>query len=75
MYHHQSQGLALPLDKFPDIWQAFHKTRVYDPECPGHMDVTDMLGVLKFELPIPAELSGIVKGNFPTFIPRTIQRR
>jgi RNA ligase (TIGR02306 family) len=38
-------------------------------------DFTELLGVLKYERPIPAELNGIAKGNFPSFIKKTDQER
>ena len=39
------------------------------------MDVTEQLGVEKYEQPIPMELNGQVKGNFPSFIKKTDQER
>lgn len=39
------------------------------------LDLTDVIGVKKFEKPIPAELSGKVRGNFPSFIFKTDQER
>jgi RNA ligase (TIGR02306 family) len=38
-------------------------------------DVTDYLHVLKYEPPIPAELSGKVKGGFPSFLRKTDEER
>ena len=38
-------------------------------------DVTDFLGVVKWDPPVPACLAGQVKGNFPNFIPKTDQER
>lgn len=38
-------------------------------------DVTEYLGVLKYEPPIPAELAGKVKGGFPGFIRKTDEER
>ena len=39
-------------------------------------DVTDILGVTKYEPPVPAELSGMIKGNFPSsFISKTDEER
>lgn len=38
-------------------------------------DVTEMLGIQKWEPPIPAQLQGTMKGNFPHFIPKTDQER
>jgi RNA ligase (TIGR02306 family) len=38
-------------------------------------DVSEMLGILKYEAPIPACLAGEVKGMFPSVIPKTDQER
>lgn len=34
-------------------------------------DCTDMLGVTKYHKPVPANLQGMMKGEFPGFIPKT----
>ena len=60
-----SQGLALPLSPVLPNPEAY---QVGD-------DLTDLLGITKFELPIPAELQGTHKGAFPTFICKTDQER
>ena len=60
-----SQGLLLPrhvvLDKIGEIHEG--------------MDVTDLLGIQKFEPPIPAQLAGEVLGMFPSAVPKTDQER
>lgn len=56
-----SQGLLLPIDV----------TFFRDPGT----DVTEALGIQKWEAPIPAQLAGEVKGVFPGFIPKTDQER
>ena len=56
-----SQGLLLPIDL----------TFFRDPGT----DVTELLGIQKWEPPIPAQLAGMMKGNFPHFIPKTDQER
>jgi RNA ligase (TIGR02306 family) len=38
-------------------------------------DVTEVLGVKKYEKIIPAQLAGQVRGSFPSFIPKTDQER
>ncbi len=38
-------------------------------------DVTETLGVTKYEPPIPAQLHGVAKGAFPSFIPKTDEPR
>jgi RNA ligase (TIGR02306 family) len=58
-----SQGLVIPLNVLPEGF--LHEG----------MDVTDMLGIVKYEPPIPAELSGKVKGQFPSFIVKTDEER
>jgi RNA ligase (TIGR02306 family) len=60
-----SQGLVLPLSVFGDIELAAHEG----------LDVTQTLGITKYEPPIPAELSGKVKGYFPSFINKTDEER
>lgn len=59
-----SQGLALPMDKFPDI----QPDELFE-------DVTDLLKVELWDPPIPACLSGVAKGHFPSFIRKTDQER
>ena len=62
-----SQGLALPLGSFPHSFGL----DFYDV---GH-DLSESFGIVKYEAPIPAQLSGKVKGNFPGFIPKTDEER
>lgn len=38
-------------------------------------DVSTTLGVVKYEAPIPASLAGMMKGDFPSFIPKTDEPR
>jgi RNA ligase (TIGR02306 family) len=38
-------------------------------------NVTEAIGVVKHEPPIPACLSGVMKGKFPSFIPKTDETR
>lgn len=60
-----SQGLALPLTSFPD----YNRSVFYG------LDVTDDLGIIKYEPPIPANLAGTVKGMFPSFANKTDETR
>lgn len=39
------------------------------------LDVSELLGIQKWEAPVPAQLAGDVEGVFPTEIPRTDQER
>lgn len=38
-------------------------------------DLTEFLGIQKWEAPVPAQLAGQVRGNFPGFISKTDQER
>lgn len=60
-----SQGLVMPLSILP--WEN-KMLEVGD-------NVTDILGVTKYEPPIPANLRGVVKGNFPGFLIKTDEER
>lgn len=59
-----SQGLILPITQFPEI---------LNPQIGD--DVTDLLKVIKYDPPIPAELAGVAKGLFPSFIKKTDEER
>jgi RNA ligase (TIGR02306 family) len=64
-----SQGLLLP---FNDLLKMKYDSEAVVAEGD---DVTEMLGIQKWEMPIPAQLAGQVRGNFPTQIPKTDQER
>jgi RNA ligase (TIGR02306 family) len=75
-----SQGLLLSLDYVLN----FEKSELSNPTAFEHTsvddfyegeDITDVLGVVKYEAPIPAQLAGEVKGVFPRIIPKTDQER
>jgi len=66
-----SQGLALPLGLFPHP-SGFELSFEFSDVG---ADVSDLLGIVKYEAPIPAQLSGQVKGNFPCFLPKTDEER
>lgn len=42
-----------------------------EPAMPNGYDLTEILGIKKYEKPIPAAIAGDVRGNFPSFIPKT----
>lgn len=54
-----SQGLLLPI---VGAWKESE-------------DVSELLGIVKWEMPMNAQLAGVAKGNFPTAIPKTDQER
>ena len=64
-----SQGLILPINVVPITQFATAH------DLPEGMDVTDMLDIVKYEQPIPAELAGKVKGIFPSFMCKTDEER
>ena len=43
--------------------------------CEEGSDVSELLGIVKYEAPVPAALAGEVKGMFPSVIPKTDQER
>ena len=59
-----SQGLILPISVLP--------TSI---EINEGLDVTEVLGIKKYEPPVPAELSGIAKGLFPSFLRKSDEIR
>jgi RNA ligase (TIGR02306 family) len=63
-----SQGLLLPMSVLN--WN----TNSIDVDDIG-IDVSDELGIQKWEAPVPAQLAGQVRGNFPGFISKTDQTR
>ena len=62
-----SQGLLLPWSTIShvDNWSDLEEGA----------DVSELLGVQKWEAPIPTNLTGQMKGNFPVFIRKTDQER
>jgi len=58
-----SQGLCMPVSLIPDELVE------------EGSDVTDVLGVTKYEPPIHESLRGLVKGNFPAFMHKTDEIR
>ena len=71
-----SQGLLLPITHEVNVaWSHnFFNFEGFKPLEEGD-DVTATLGILKYEKPLPAALTGTAKGNFPSFIPKTDQER
>jgi RNA ligase (TIGR02306 family) len=60
-----SQGLLLNLD------HVIPETHQFGEDS----DVTEYLGIVKWEKAMPAQLAGTAKGNFPSLIPKTDQER
>jgi RNA ligase (TIGR02306 family) len=57
-----SQGLVLPISILNGTFNEGD-------------DVTDALGIKKYEKPLPAQLAGVTKGYFPSFIRKTDEER
>lgn len=66
-----SQGLLLPYSTLMSTYEG--EATSTDWFC--NQDVTEELGILKYEAPVPAQLAGEVRGNFPGVIPKTDQER
>ena len=64
-----SQGLILPISVLNPP-----NTNIYVTPFEG-LDVTEILGIIKYEPPMPANLVGKVKGIFPSFIPKTDEEK
>lgn len=58
-----SQGLLLPIGQ--NAIDAFKEGD----------DVSDELGIVKYDPPIPASCAGQIKGNFPSLVPKTDEER
>lgn len=68
-----SQGLIIPL---ADAYAIYNRrTPNLNMQWFEGLEVTEMLDIVKYEPPIPAELSGKVKGYFPSFIRKTDEER
>jgi RNA ligase (TIGR02306 family) len=68
-----SQGLILPLK---DAYEVFKRnTPNMDMVWFESLEVTEMLNIVKYEPPVPAQLAGLVKGNFPSFLKKTDEER
>lgn len=83
-----SQGLLLPLEVLngeeemvigtvEQPWGPQLQLGPYDDAIviEEGADVTEVLGIVKYEPPIPAELSGKIRGNFPSFLRKTDEER
>lgn len=76
-----SQGLLLPINEtILKEWEVAHlvwssEEGNFAPKFVGGEDLTEILGIQKWEAPIPAQLAGQTKGIFPSFIPKTDQER
>lgn len=72
-----SQGFLVSLNKLSDVIVNIdgEQKRFCDIDWSIEDDVTEFLGIEKWEQPIPASLAGQVEGAFPSFISKTDQER
>lgn len=67
-----SQGLIIPLR---DLQKEF-ETSAVKVNFEENFDLTNIIGVKKFEKPIPANLAGTIKSTFPSsIVPKTDEER
>lgn len=59
-----SQGLLLPKTSFPETLNFTDND-----------DLSALLGIKKWDPPLPAQMAGLAKGLYPDFIPKTDQER
>lgn len=78
-----SQGLLIPVKELPKlgdvlgfIESAFAASNLESlQEFVDGNDLTETLGILKWERPVNANLAGLAKGNFPNFLRKSDQER
>lgn len=65
-----SQGLLLPLTV---LWKPEEIFAINEDSIGA--DVSEQLGIVKYDPPLPAQLAGQAKGNFPSLVPKTDEER
>lgn len=80
-----SQGLIIPLPDELTVVKPDYSDTMYILWVPHaeaspssfdfDADLSDVFGVMKYEKPIPASLAGQVRGNYPSWMPKTDQER
>lgn len=75
-----SQGLLLPMSILAEFMTAEQYTELNVNlfaymDKHDSMDVTDVLGVQKWELPMTAQLAGVARSTYPSAVPKTDQER
>ncbi len=72
----QVEGVVLKTIRFKgQISQGFVQAVGAFAHHPIGTDVSAEIGVYKYEPPMPAQLQGLVKGPFPSFVPKTDEER
>lgn len=74
-----SQGLILPIEEFYDQYARDGNWYPKDGHTVEYAregdDLTEWLGVKKWEKPLDPRLAGVARGNFPSYIRKTDQER
>jgi RNA ligase (TIGR02306 family) len=71
-----SQGLLLPLHEFINALPEIDLKVIEEhKDFFINTDLTNNLGIKKYEAPIPVQLQGLVKGFMPSFLKKTDQER
>lgn len=77
-----SEGLIIPLRENPELYDDFERVWTLNIESQNINkvvregdEVTELLKIIKWELPIHASLAGKAKGNFPSFLRKTDSER
>jgi len=73
-----SQGIIFPLSILPETWNVEFPLGVVPVSAKDALegdDVTEILGVIKYEPQIPACLAGLAKGAFPSHSIKTDEER
>lgn len=70
-----SQGLSVPLTDLADLLHYPPNNAIDALRFLEGADVTDALGVVKYEIPETAQIGGDTKGPFPGFIEKTDEER
>lgn len=71
----RSQGLLMPLVEVTKNLEFGTYDCGVEVNLEEGADLTEVLGILKWEPTISAQLAGQVKGNFPSLVPKTDQER
>lgn len=74
-----SQGLAMRIEDCPKLNDEYKSgfltdllgNPIWDLKNHIGLDISDIIGVVKYEPPIPVSQQGEIKGKFPAFIPKT----
>jgi RNA ligase (TIGR02306 family) len=70
-----SQGLLLPISLIESMGPNNDVGFSCDVRIEEGFDMTEALGIIKWERPMNAQLAGMARGNFPALVPKTDQER